>query len=99
MPCMHPKARTPATLAMAKVRTFLNNRTKALSESVRAAADNVAKSEISVEVTYPWSKNFVFSAIVLDVDTPEAGEDHNVVEVGVKLSISGTVTRNPAAKA
>ncbi len=72
---------------------LLNDRTKALYAAVTAAADDVTKSEISVKVTYPWGETFTFGAIVLGVDTPEAGEDHNIVEVGVKLSISGVVTR------
>lgn len=72
---------------------ILNDKTKALYESLRASDNDVNKCEISVKVTYPWGETFVFGAIVLGVDTPEAGEDHNVVEVGVKLSISGVVTR------
>ncbi|MDD9223477.1 phage tail tube protein [Aeromonas hydrophila] len=72
---------------------ILNDKTTALYAAMRTAGDDVAKCEISVKVTYPWGETFVFDAIVLGVDTPEATEDHNIVEVSVKLSISGVVTR------
>ncbi|MGU5716965.1 hypothetical protein [Aeromonas taiwanensis] len=79
-----------------EIKFLLNDKTAAIYDSLVACSEDVAKSEISVKVQWPWGLIQTFGAIVLNVGTPEATEDPNVVEVSVKLSVSGNVARTKA---